>query len=226
MAKTYLQSLLAENEQIVLAARQHWFTLASAIFLEIVVILAVIILTALISIMLVPPPISTIVILVGGLVLLFPLATMIRDILDWTNRQYIVTNRRVMQISGVINKNVIDSSLEKVNDVKMEQSALGRLFGYGDIEILTASELGVNLFRRIDNPVHFKTGMLNAKARLERLDDEGLHREGLHGEGLQPITPEREDIPALIENLAQLRQRGILTEEEFQRKKAELLSKI
>ena len=37
----------------------------------------------------------------------------------------------------------------KVNDVKMEQSFLGRLLGYGDIEILTASELGVNLFRRI-----------------------------------------------------------------------------
>ena len=217
MAKSYLQSLLAENEKIVLAARQHWFTLASAVFLEIIVILAIIILTVLISVMMVlTPPVPTIVILICGLVLLFPLATMIRDILDWLNRQYIVTNRRVMQISGVFNKNVTDSSLEKVNDVKMEQSVLGRLFGYGDIEILTASELGVNLFRRIDDPIRFKTGMLNAKARLERIDDEDL----------QPEKPHRENIPALIENLEQLRQRGILTDEEFQRKKAELLAKI
>ncbi len=52
-----------------------------------------------------------------------------------------------MQISGIFNKSVIDSSLEKVNDIKMDQSALGRMFGYGDIEILTASELGVNLFK-------------------------------------------------------------------------------
>ena len=214
MAKTYLQSLLAENEKIVLAAHQHWFTLASAIFLEIVLILVIIAATGLGAFFF--APLQLVIIPVGGLVLLFPLATMIRDVLDWMNRQYIVTNRRVMQISGVINKNVIDSSLEKVNDVKMGQSVLGRLFGYGEIEILTASELGVNLFRRIDDPIRFKTGMLNAKARLERIDDEGPH----------PEKSRLENIPVLIANLEQLRERGILTDEEFRQKKAELLAKI
>jgi hypothetical protein len=111
-----------------------------------------------------------------------------------------------------LNKSVIDSSLEKVNDIKMVQSALGRLFDYGDVEILTASELGVNLFRRITDPVKFKTAMLNAKARLEKVD-------------VQPPQG-MADIPSTIERLDQLRKQGALTDEEFQRLKNELLAKL
>jgi uncharacterized membrane protein YdbT with pleckstrin-like domain len=42
--------------------------------------------------------------------------------MKWKNHQYIITNRRVIQINGIVNKNVTDSSLEKVNDVHMTQS--------------------------------------------------------------------------------------------------------
>jgi hypothetical protein len=149
----------------------------------------------------------------ASLLILIPLLSMLRDILVWSNCQYIVTNRRVIQISGVVNKNVVDSSLEKVNDVKMTQSFFGRLFDYGDIEIMTASELGVNLFKRIGDPVKFKTAMLNAKENM------GFDESGPHA---RPA----EDIPTLIAKLDELRQKGILTEAEFQNKKKELLAKM
>jgi len=150
-------------------------------------------------------------ILLGGfLILLIPTFSMTRDILNWTHHQYVITNRRVMQISGVINKSVTDSSLEKVNDVKMTQSFLGRIFDYGDIEILTASELGVNLFKRIAKPVQFKTAMLNAKERLE------------HGD----FAEDDQSIPKLIAQLDQLRKQGLLSEAEFQAKKEQLLSRL
>lgn len=116
-----------------------------------------------------------------------------------------------MQVAGVLNKTITDSSLEKVNDVKMKQSAFGRMFDYGDIEILTASELGANLFRRIEDPIRFKTTMFNAKERLERGDDTEMRSS---------------DIPRLIARLDQLRKQGILTEDEFQTKKVELLGRI
>src|SRR3970040_80145 len=61
-------------------------------------------------------------------------------VLIWWNRQYVITSRRVIQVSGTFNKRVTDSSLEKVNDVKMVQSFFGRLFDFGDLELLTASE--------------------------------------------------------------------------------------
>jgi uncharacterized membrane protein YdbT with pleckstrin-like domain len=209
MAQNYLESLLGEHEKVVLVSRQHWFTLARSILFEIVSIL--IIFAAAIILAISFPLFAVLIVAIGFIILLIPLATMTADILNWSHRQYIITNRRVMQIAGVFNKNVTDSSLEKVNDVKMEQSFFGRLFDFGDVEILTASELGVNLFKRIGNPVRFKTAMLNAKERLERGDESGAHLA---------------DIPGMIAKLDQLRQQGILTEEEFQRKKADLLAKM
>ena len=208
MAETYLESLLGDNEKIILVSRQHWFILIRSIFLEMLTILAIIII---ITLALIFAPGATPLLALGYLLLIIPLALIAHDVMVWTNIQYIVTNRRVMQIAGVFNKSVTDSSLEKVNDVKMEQSAMGRVFEYGDIQILTASELGVNLFKRIGEPVVFKTVMLNAKEKLD------------FGEGDEDRPA---DIPTLIEKLDQLRQQGILTDAEFQEKKESLLAKL
>ena len=209
MAKTYLENLLGEHERILLTARQHWFILASSILFEIVVILVVF--GGTITAAFFSPAQVVWIAIVGFLLLLIPLASMIHDILVWSHHQYIVTNYRVLQVSGIINKNVIDSSLEKVNDVKMTQSVIGRIFDYGDVEILTASELGVNAFKRIEDPVHFKTAMLNAKGSLERSQYQ-----------VQALP----DITGMISQLDTLRKQGVVSEEEFQAKKTELLSKL
>jgi uncharacterized membrane protein YdbT with pleckstrin-like domain len=211
MAKSYIESLLGDREKIVMVTRQHWFTLARAILIEVITIL--IIFATSIAASLAFPPFAVLIAAIGFAIFLIPIATMTIDILHWSNRQFIITNRRVIQISGIFNKNVTDSNLEKVNDVKMEQTAMGRLFGYGDIEILTASELGVNLFKRIDEPIRFKTAMLNAKERIDHEISEGQY-------------PESPSIPDMIARLDILRKEGILSEEEFQQKKSELLSRL
>lgn len=206
MAKNYLEGLLAENETILLETHQHWFVLFNRIFLEIILIVIIIGASLFAAAFY---PIAT----AGLILVLVPIAGMIKDIMVWRNRAYLVTTRRVIQISGVLGKDVVDSSLEKVNDVKLSQSFFGRLFGYGDIEILTASELGVNLFHQIADPVEFKTAMLNAKERL------GFEEIGMAAHAV-------EDIPAMIQKLDVLRKKGVLSEAEFQQKKADLLAKM
>ena len=217
MSGHYLQSLLGDREKIILGTRHHWFVLASSIMVEVVSILIIFAATLIASIFLstsgqTSQPIVPIISIIGFFLLLIPIATGTRDFLNWSNHQFIITNLRVMQISGIFNKSVIDSSLDKVNDIKMDQSALGRVFGYGDIEILTASELGVNLFKKIDNPVGFKSALINAKAYLEQ--------------GAPELSENKPDIPLMISKLADLRTQGVLTEDEFQQKKSELLSKL
>jgi uncharacterized membrane protein YdbT with pleckstrin-like domain len=233
MSGSYLQSLLSDREKIILISRQHWFLLLSTIYLEIVIILVIFAICTGLSIALSAssPAAIPIIVAVGFIVLFFPLATMTRDILVWSNYMFVITNRRVMQISGIYNKNIIDSSLEKVNDVKMQQSAFGRIFNYGDVEILTASELAVNRFSKVEDPVGFKTAMLNAKDQLEHGDDrpEPLTSPALESPPTAIPTPKQAsamDVPNLITQLAQLRQQGYITEEEFITKKAELLKKI
>ena len=208
MARTYLEQLLGDGEKVVFSARQHWFILASSIVLEIFVILMVF--GGTIAGVIFAQQYAWWIGLAGMVLLLIPLVSMTHDILVWSHYQFIITNWRVLQVKGIINKNVIDSSLEKVNDVKMTQSVFGRIFGYGDVEIMTASELGVNLFKRIEDPVHFKTAMINAKEALERKT---------------PVSKTL-DIPGMIAQLDQLRKQGLVSEEEFQQKKTELLAKM
>jgi uncharacterized membrane protein YdbT with pleckstrin-like domain len=209
MAKTYLESLLGENEQILFETHQHWFVLFGKIFLELLLI--VVIVGGVFAAYTFYSPMA----IYGLILVLVPLIGILNDVLVWRNKAYIVTNHRVIQTAGVFSKDVVDSSLEKVNDVKLSQSFLGRLFGYGDIEILTASELGVNLFHEIADPIGFKTAMLNAKERLGFDNESG--REG-HATA--------DDIPSLIARLDDLRKKGIISEGEFQQKKSELLAKM
>ncbi len=202
---------MGEHEKILLIDRQHWFILVRAIFVEIVLFIIIIVL-GIVASSLLNSTLGFWPLLIAVILCLVPLLGGLRDALIWSNRQDIITNRRVMQISGVFNKDVTDSSLDKVNDVKLDQSVLGRIFNYGDIEILTASELGANLFRHIGQPVRFKTAMVNAKEELE------------HGDTDQ--AAENADVPTQIYRLDQLRQKGIISEEEFQQKKKELLAKM
>ncbi len=181
MADRYLINLLGENEHILFITRQHWLFLFGEILSELVMAAVLGGLVTLIWMFWLPDPLVPL----GYLLLVLPAVSLLRDLLIWRNRQYVVTNWRVIQIAGVFNKEVSDSSLEKVNDVKLEQSFLGRLWDYGSIEILTASELGVSKFNKVGRPIRLKTAMLNAKenlnqgtANFERRSDENQLQKG------------------------------------------------
>lgn len=212
----YLKSLLGKNERILLICRQHYFVFIANIVAESAWIVAIILLIFAARFLLPSNPITP-WLPYGFFLTIIPLISLLHDFFQWLNRKYILTDFRVIQIAGIFNKNVIDSSLEKVNDVKLSQSFLGRIFNYGTIEILTASELGVNKISRLGDPIHFKTTMINAKEALGHAD-EG-YRSGAGPTGTS-------DVPTMIAELDNLRQQGLLTPEEFQAKKAELLKRM
>jgi len=214
----YLEGLMSEKEKIVFKTRQHWLTILPKVVVWGVISVAIVA----VSIILAAFPLIGWLALVILLVLVFPFWRVIVDFLNWWNEQYVITNRRVIQLEGIINKHSIDSSLEKVNDVVLQQSALGRVLNYGDVQILTASEIGVNLFKRMARPVKFKTEMLNQKEGLTQLDI----FEGRAGRVLTEEAPTAGDIPELIAELDELRKRGIITDEEFEEKKNQLLEKL
>ena len=211
MADTNLNKLLGENEQVLFVAHRHWTILAMEILIETILAIALVVL---ITLMLFVLPALGPAVALGYLLLIFPIASLTRDWLIWSNRKFVVTDHRVIQLSGVFNKDVTDSSLDKVNDVKLDQTFWGRLLNYGDVELLTASDLGVNKFTTIGDPVRFKNAMVNAKQKLETPSYPAA-----------PAAP-APDVPALLAQLDGLRQHGVLTEAEFQAKKAQLLAKM
>jgi membrane protein YdbS with pleckstrin-like domain len=59
---------------------------------------------------------------------------------DWWYDRFILTNKRVMVVSGIITRNVAMMPLQRVTDMKYVQSALGRMLNYGTFELESAGQ--------------------------------------------------------------------------------------
>ena len=212
----YIERLLASNERIVRVARDHWITLLPTILADVaisIVIVGLVVLGTLLS-----PPWTWF----GLLLLVVPIGHFALRLWGWWNEQYIVTNRRLIWVSGKFSKRVSDTALEKINDILMEQSSLGRMLGFGEIEIISGSESGVDVFHHIVDPIGFKNEMFDQKEALAKLD---IFEERA-GRVLRAEAPGAGDVPELIAELDELRQKGVITDAEFEEKKQQLLAKM
>ena len=208
----YVESLMGANEKVLVAERQHWFVWVPRL------IFCLILIAVISAISVLAAPFTGGIGILGLVLNIIPVWMFLRVFLDWINETYIVTTRRIVQTEGVINKSVIDSSLEKINDVVLSQSILGRIMDFGNLEILTSSDIGLNKLDRIQSPVKFKIAMLNAK--------EAMRDTGEFDESGKSVTQRQQDIPELITELDELRKKGLITEAEFQEKRAKLMSQI
>ena len=62
------------------------------------------------------------------------------QVADWHFDRFILTNKRVMKISGIITRKVAMMPLLRVTDMKYEQSPLGRLLNYGTFVLESAGQ--------------------------------------------------------------------------------------
>jgi uncharacterized membrane protein YdbT with pleckstrin-like domain len=215
----YVEQLLSKGETIVVRSRQHWIALLASTLINGFIIVVAIALRVILGNVLpktLPGFIFTVLDLVEWALILFGLARLGWDTLQWWAEEYIVTSHRVIQTEGIINKKTADSSLEKINDVVLVQSVFGRILGYGNLEIVTGSDIGVNNLTRLRDAITFKTAMLEQKARLGHD----------FGEGRVPDQVPDNDVPKLIQELDDLRKRGLISDAEFNEKKAKLLSQL
>jgi hypothetical protein len=163
---SYADSLLSTGERITHRVRQHWFVLVWGARIPIAAIIAALLLVIL-SANVGEGPFRTLLSLLTAVLFLGGLAFLAWGTLRYLNTEFVLTNRRVVQVEGVVNKRATDSSLEKINDAVLTQSIFGRMFGFGDLDVLTAAEAGIERFRMIIDPIGFKRAMLDAKHEYE-----------------------------------------------------------
>jgi membrane protein YdbS with pleckstrin-like domain len=227
----YIDELLGRGEQVVFVARQHVFVLISNILTELFLV-ALLIAAGVASQVAFPnrvlagQSVGQLVMIACVVISVAVLVSAVLDYFRWNNEQYFVTDARVIQLRGIFNKEAVDSSLEKINDVELRQSWIGRLFDFGDIEIITGSDSGVNYFQRIERPLEFKRAMLDAKNEYNRgygyLDPQSL------AAYVPPVgrAASAENLEATLQKLTDLRDQGLLSNEEFEAKRRDLLSRI
>ncbi len=157
----------------------------------------------------------------------------------WRVERYLVTTRRVIEAGGVINKYTRDTSLSAITDMIVGHPWLGRIVGYGEIDLLTASEVGTSKIRFLPDADGFKKALLDAKHKLELEVGGGWALQQaaaapappseLPPQALppQPVAPlSADDLDSALSRLADMRDRGLITQEDFDEKKRELLDRL
>jgi uncharacterized membrane protein YdbT with pleckstrin-like domain len=219
---SYTESLLAKDERILYEARQHWLAPLADSLRPIVLVLVGVLLFVFEYLFKPDSPISTtwtglwLILLVVGLVWIGIV------VLTWRAEGYIVTNRRIIKVEGLLDKKAGDSSLDKINDAVLKQGIWARIFHYGDLDILTANEDAIDHYEMIARVVDFKKAMLNAKNNLE----DGYRGAYATAPAAAAGKGNGEDTAATLAKLADLRDKGAITQAEFEKKKAELLGRI
>lgn len=130
------------------------------------------------------------------------------------SHDYVLTNRRVILEEGILSRRSMDASLGKINNVEHRQTVWGRLLGYGDVEIDTASETGTTRFAGISRPLEFKRTILGAT-------------ESYRLAGAAPAMAASALSPAeKIRQLKGLLEEGLISPQEFEAKRQELLAEM
>ena len=124
---------------------------------------------------------------------------------------------------GVISLNSKESPLDKINNVTYEQSIWGRMFGYGNVQIQTAAEIGSTVYYMVEKPQELNDTIPQMQAEHTRSQTLSQAKELAKAISTSHCKPSQSDVAAEIEKLFELKQRGIITEEEFSDRKKKLL---
>lgn len=204
----YPPDQLNANEEIILDLRPHWWFFAKHLLALVVAIAIGVAVLALVD--------DGRVSLVAGVLILAALIWFGLRYIVWTTTNFVVTSDRLIVRSGVVSREGIEIPLERVNTVFFRQSLWERIIRSGDLVIESASEMGSQKFTDIRRPLNVQNEIYR---QMEANENRKFDRVGTNLNATASI-------PDQIEKLDDLRRRGVLTDEEFEAKKADLLRRL
>lgn len=215
------RNLLNHNEELVLDLRPHWFSLVKPALLT----LAALIVTVLVVGVWGPGgTVGSVANIACAVLVLGALGFFGWEYLVWNSTMFVLTSDRIVSRRGVLSKSGVEIPLERVNTVFFKQALFERMIGSGDLAIESAGERGTETFSDVRKPsIVQKEIYVQMEANENRKFDRMNTAFGGGPGGPPPAAP---NIAEQIEKLAELHQRGVLSDSEYQQKKAELLDRM
>ena len=127
----------------------------------------------------------------------------------WRTTRLLVTDTRIIERRGILGRTGREIPLAALTDIGYRQSLFERIIRCGDVLIESAGRDGQEVFTDLPNP--------------QRIHNEIYAHLPSRGGGGAPAPP---SIPQQIDQLDQLRRRGVISDEEFEAKKAQLLERM
>jgi len=201
-----MKTQLKKDEKIIMETKPHWLTLVGPFLLMLIG--------------------SIIGIIIGSFGLLIGLVLVgyfIYKIIQRNNNLWTVTNLRVIDEYGVFSNNTKESPLDKINNVSYLQSFLGKIFGYGNVQIQTAAEIGSTTYFAVENPKELKDTitLMQEEYKQNQIKKQANEYASAIAAGQQN---NKTDVAAELEKLYELKQKGILTDEEYNNRKTKILN--
>jgi uncharacterized membrane protein YdbT with pleckstrin-like domain len=194
----YPRRLLSPGEEVVREFRPHWqFVVLPIVFFLLAVVAIVVAFVQL-------EGAARWVLVLGALAVWIILS--VKRIADWLTTQYVITNERVVYRAGVFSRSGIEIPLESVTNVAFNQSLVERFIRAGDLVIESAGETGQSRYADIPDP----EGLQSLIYQQREARTVSLKRGG------SSLSEE-------LSGLQALRERGVLTDEEFEAQKRRLL---
>ncbi len=208
------EDYLHPNEDLVLDLKPHWFRLVPAgASLAAALILGLVVFTQTEN--------DVLSILVGVLILAV-LGWFGSTYASWATTHFVLTSDRLIHRTGIVSRTGVEIPLDRINTVFSSQSLFERMIGAGDLTIESAGAEGRQEFHDIRKPTQVQNEIYIAKENDENKRYDRIAQSAAAGSGGSSAP----SIPEQIDQLDALRQRGVISPEEFERKKAELLGRM
>jgi len=209
--------LLGEREQLLLDLRPHWSQLGGRVR-DLIICLA----AGAAAVALDAPRYLQYAV---AALLLVMLARLVVAWLGWRGINFVLTSERLIYRTGVASKRGLEIPLDRIGTIQFEQSFGERLLQRGDLSIEALGDGGVQVFRNVPRPKHVQREIY---AAIEA-DQQALFVEQAQAAapaGPPPTRSSPYSIPQQIDQLDQLRRRGVITDYEFEEKKRDLLDRM
>jgi len=202
-----MRTELKSEEKVILITRPHWFTIMFPVLLGLIGIAGGVVLSAF-------------GLVFGGIPVALVLAGYAGyKILERNRNIWAVTNMRVIDEEGIFSSDTKESPLDKINNVSYSQSFWGKIFGYGKVDIQTAAEIGETTYNNVESPGKLKDAITTMQEEYKKMQMKRQAKEFADAIG----TANDNDIGTELEKLNQLKDKGVITEEEFLAGKKKLL---
>jgi Bacterial PH domain len=214
---------LLANEAIVFRTEKHWFAPASDSGVAVLMIIG-----ALVVAWLQTDQITGVMGFVNRVLDLLRLGLflggvgwIIYNIVAWRTAEYGVTNMRVLGHEGLLRSRSTDTLLTSLSDVRIKIPAIGKMLGFGNITVMSASgDAGQDQLTSVKKVEEFKKAIFEQKTAQGDKTIAAMAAAANSGPG-SSVSP-----TAALADLAKLRDSCAITAAEFEGKKAELLSRI
>lgn len=198
--------LLNDGEEIVLDLHPHWWFFIGPLAALVVTVAAVVA----VQVLDLPDNLLLVVLALFVVNALWLLARLAK----WATTNFVVTTDRLIYRSGVLAKKGIEIPLERVNNIHFNQSIFERMLRSGDLMIESGGERGQQMFSDIGRPARVQNEIYRTMEAAQARDADRMA-------GRRELS-----IPEQIDKLDELRSRGVLSQAEFDAKKAQLLDRM